>query len=114
LGSDLVMRVLTLSMDQFIDGFKIWWHYWEVMETRRWDLIEGNRLLGECPGRIYLVSGPFPHSFCFLTALRWVAFLYHACPSAMMLLPCLMPKPAQEPAHHGLKPLTLWAKIFLL
>jgi hypothetical protein len=23
LGSDLVMRVLTLSMDQFIDGFKI-------------------------------------------------------------------------------------------
>jgi hypothetical protein len=64
-------------------GFIIWWHYWEMMDTRRWSLVGGGRSPGPCLWKLYLVLGPFcslSFSLCFLAVMKWAAFLCYVLP----------------------------------
>jgi hypothetical protein len=45
---------LNYEGSNFINGLIHWWipiswHYWEVMKTRKWDLVGGGRWLEVCP-----------------------------------------------------------------
>jgi hypothetical protein len=102
-GSDLI--------SVFTDKFINWWHYWEVVESRRQGIIGEHRSLGACIQRVYLVPAPYPFLFLyFLCAMRWTTFLHHMPPAVMSDTPPMVPE-ATELSGHGLKPLKLWAKI---
>jgi hypothetical protein len=45
------------SSDLIYKGFIVYWHYWEVVETKRWGLTGGSGSLRLCSWRVYLVPG---------------------------------------------------------
>jgi hypothetical protein len=88
-GSDWSMRTSIESMNLSIDGFIIWWHNWEVLETRRWGPVGESRSPGMgmplkgilCPQTLSLSlsllpgyhevsSFPLPCYFCLATDLK--------------------------------------------
>jgi hypothetical protein len=64
LRDDWIPRVLTSSMDKFIDDFINEWSF------RSYGLVRGRRLLEACLLRVYAVVHPSFFSLCFPATMR--------------------------------------------
>jgi hypothetical protein len=98
-------------MDESLDGFKVWWHCWEVVGSSRLGLVRGSKLQRVCLWRVWLVVSPSSYSLDFLAAKSWAALLCHVLSLWCFFLATDLK--AMESADHELKSLNLWAKISL-
>lgn len=84
-GTDCLMRTLTPSMDESMDGWLlVWRHYREVGETERRYLSWESGSLRVCTCSVFFVPGPFSNLCLFVSQLPWqraafspTMFFYH-------------------------------------
>lgn len=79
-GTDCLMRALTPSMDESMDGWLlVWRHYREVGETERRYLSWESGSLRVCTCSVFFVPGPFSDLRLFVSQLPWdrAAFSHH-------------------------------------